>query len=287
MAPTCRARRAPAQPPNLDLDQLAESLLDALDEPMSALLGVLDSSCGELELAVRRSGPDGPLAELLGWSTPSDWWAVGLVASATAHIVDERYEANVALLVDRGGGVACALRHDDGPARSLGPGGEGRLLDACRRALALPTPPPRRPVGELWAQCWLDRVVEALADGAVMGPAEATALHPLAPLLSATSPDLADLARNTVASTTWAELRELAADGLGRGLTPPVDPAVAAWMDDGMFARWCADAFPPSAELLEAVAELAPPALARHVARVVRAWDREPPGEDGADDLFR
>ena len=53
-------------------------------------------------------------------------------------------------------------------------------------------------------------------------------------------------------------------------------PAVAAWMDDGMFARWCAGALP---DLLDACAHLLPPGTwARLEATVTATLDADGSG---------
>jgi len=229
---------------------------------------------------VRPPSGAGPLHDLLGWRAPADWAAVGVVGQSEARGPGRADRGPVALLVTRAGVDVAFLRRDDGTTEELDPG-RGRLLDACRRALGLATPPPAGTVAEMWEQRWLDRLVEALAGGEVDGADDAAALHPLAGLLGP-GDDLASVAWSRLARASWADLRWLASGGGGAagdggdggdgGDDEALSPELAAWMDDGMVQRWLTDGLPSRAELLEAVLELAPGPVLELVEEVLAAW---------------
>lgn len=266
MVATCHARRGPF-PPHA-LEQIACSLAEA-DAPSPAVVGVLERRCGHVDVAIRPTGPDGPLAELLGWRAPPAWPAVGVVAPLGPNTTTGGPGGCVALLVDRWGGTACARRVGAPPATVLEVTG-GPVLDACRRALGLATAPPAVPLRAMWSHRWLDRLVERLATGEPLDPEGALALHPLAHLATG-GVDLVDLADSAAGSATWAELRSAAA--ARTTACAASDPTLVTWMDDGMVARWLTERLPPRADLEAVVGELATPAVARSVAAVLRAWD--------------
>lgn len=233
-----------------------------------------------------------PLEVLLGFVAPLHWRALGVSCSGGARRLDAagrpRRDASgapaepdpvvVTVLIDRSGAGAGLMRRDDEVVPLPGPP-EGAVADACRRALQLPTaPPPASTVG-LWTLAWLDRVVEvaSAADGAsrllswsalarlhaAAGPPDArpsTALDPAA--LAASAAVLAE-------AWTWARLREdpLVVDVPG----PPPSSQLAAWMDDGMWARWLLSRLPAADDLLGAVHALLPPVLADGVELVAQA----------------
>jgi hypothetical protein len=82
------------------------------------------------------------------------------------------------------------------------------------------------------------------------------------------------LTRIAGAAWSWDDLRRQVRDfdGLG-GL---IDPELAEWMDDGMFARWVLSALPAPAEMLAAVRPYLVPSAARRLAHAVRAITEEP-----------
>jgi hypothetical protein len=155
------------------------------------------------------------------------------------------------------------------------------VADACRRAFGLPTSPPPLSTAELWAAYWLDRIVEVAAEPPggcrLRSWAEVAALHPaLADRAGpgsgpADDPDRLAAAGAAAAAWaerwTWARLRA-APDTLD---LPWLDrsPALAAWMDDGMWARWLGSALPQSEDLLAAVHDLLGARLAVAVERVI------------------
>jgi hypothetical protein len=238
-----------------------------------------------------------PLDLLLGLDAPRHWAALGVACTGRAHTASARPEpVAVTILLDRAGAAAGVLRRgatvSDMPDRP-----EGVVADACRRALGLPTAPPPGSTRELWALLWLDRVVDAAAGGgpgarpttwlalARLHPAAgphgdptAAALHPAAgphgdPTAAALHPvALAAAAGTLAAAWPWHRLRADPGAIPLPGARPA--PGLAAWMDDGMWARWLLSHLPAAGDLLSAVRALLPPALAETVAGVVGATVR-------------
>jgi hypothetical protein len=95
-------------------------------------------------------------------------------------------------------------------------------------------------------------------------------LHPAAgpaPLPS-DPPALARACKVLAAAWPWSRLRAHPEAIDPPGLEAP--PALAQWMDDGMWARWLLSAFPSRDDLLDSVHNLFPPDLALAIARTVR-----------------
>ncbi len=261
-----------------DLDVLTEALVSARPGT-GALVGLVDSEldrgdlhCGDPhagELLLQPTGPGGPFAQLVGWWAPVHWRAVGVIGPATVHCGGEPQEAGMALLVHRSGATSVSIALDGAPRPLDVDGAVGRLVDACRRALRLPTPPLRTPPAAWFAQRWLDELVAALAGGEAPDWGAAARLHPLSRLVEAPG-DLEALARHPAARASWEDLRLTVALGHGDATAP--EARLAAWMDAPMFGRWLLDARPPLDELAAAVADLAPPVVAQRVAATLPAW---------------
>jgi hypothetical protein len=153
---------------------------------------------------------------------------------------------------------------------------DGDVADCVRRALDLPTPPPPHPPIVWWAIDWLD----ALLDQACREPgrrwnwSHVSALHPLAGLLPPDSP--ASLVAHVVERSEgldWSDLRLAAADtALADGPPCPIGPDLAAWMDDGMFARWLLGSRPEPVDVVVDLVDLLPPPLTRGVVEALQAW---------------
>jgi hypothetical protein len=215
-----------------------------------------------------------PLEVLMGFVAPPDWRAVGVCTAGLAHRPGGTAPVRITLLVDRGGASASVLHHDDGavgdevlPGRT-----EGVVADACRRALGLPTRPPPPSSLPLWTATWLDRVVTA-ATGREPGRPELSwaavaRLHPAS--TGPADPIALALAAAALAEAwPWHRLRAEPSVADVVGAVP--DAAVAAWMDDGMWARRVAEGLAPIADLLDATRVLLAPAVADAVDLVAAA----------------
>lgn len=93
-----------------------------------------------------------PADVLLGFVAPDDWVALGVAAGGWTHPIDSgpgptapRQRAAVVTIVHRSGLVVSRVRMGDEVFHE--PPACGLTLDALRRALGLPTAPPRHPTG--------------------------------------------------------------------------------------------------------------------------------------------
>jgi len=222
-----------------------------------------------------------PLRLLLRFIAPPWWTALGVSSTGRAHPLDadgrprpgpDSPRVRVTVLIGGDGAAAGLLRHGDDVTPMPDPP-EGVVADACRRAFGIPTMPPPASSAELWTLAWLDRIVEAAVRSDGRGrlaewPAVA-ALHPaVGPSRHVPDPPaLAAAAAGLTEAWPWSRLRaEPSVVSI-----PGVDqsPATAAWMDDGMWARWLLAGLPTRADLLAAVHDLLPEPAAAAVSRVV------------------
>jgi hypothetical protein len=226
-----------------------------------------------------------PLDVLLGFTAPPHWRALGVSSGGKGRRLDAdevpegrtAQPVRITLLLDRSGDARAVMRLD-GEVIPLPNRPEGTVADACRRALSLPTAPPPSSTLGLWTLAWLDRLVE-VASQASTAPMcdwfQVAGLHAAAaPALghrgAAFDPGaLAASAAALAEAWPWPRLRAEPAVVDLPG--PPLASAVAAWMDDGMFARWLLADLPTDADLLATVHALLPPSLAAGVEVVVRA----------------
>jgi hypothetical protein len=279
--------------------RLAELLLEAVGDEVAASgrptwVVVLDDP--EEPDGFRLTFNDHPYG-LIGWVAPADGLAVGVIASGRLRVLDgadeprldgrestspscpgvglpeEDSRVRMACLVARDGSTAWQMRLPDGVEADYPPS-EGRLLDCLRRCLELPTPPPPAGPGVLQAVAWSAAVLEAGRQSSrPLRWSEVTRLHPVARLVAGEldtdcSAALPALTRLAGATWSWADLRRQAqeSDGLGG-----VDPELAAWMDDGMFARWVLSVLPSPDEMLVTVRPYLVPSAARRMAHAIRA----------------
>jgi hypothetical protein len=231
-------------------------------------------------------------AGLLGWVATPDCQAVGLVATgrlrslpgapppdgAVLDLGEDRLR--MACLMTREGEVAWKVElpgGSHGPTRGAGipeeAPSEGRMLDCLRRCFALPTPAPPVTPERLQAIAWLvaifDRAIDALGR---LTWSEVWRLHPVAQVLNAEPGGphgdlLPGLLRVAGSAWSWEDFRQLAQrDG---SLAHLVEPHLAAWMDEGMFARWLLSELPGVDELLDAVRPRLVPSAARRLAHAI------------------
>ena len=258
-----RLTSSPDDPPGADADAGAGAVGRPADDA--------------LELGVHPLDGDHPLEALLGFVAPPDWLALGVTSPGLGHPTPGDTAAgggrratepvHVTVLLSRTGEAAGVIRRGADVTR-LGEAPGGVVADACRRALALPTPPPPPTTAGLWTVRWLDRLVETATAGAgppgsLTWPAAAS-LHPAAPVADAPTPEsLAVATARRAAEWPWPRLRAEPAGAATPG--PQPSPAQAAWMDDGMFARWLLAWFPPLDDLLEACHDLLPEPVAARI----------------------
>ena len=228
-------------------------------------VGVLDHTDGYVDLAVSPLLTSDPVGSIFGFDAPANWCAFGVASAATAApCLRDGVQSHVcfAYLVDREGTHACAARDQHSNLTVfdyVGASAElGRIPDACRRVLRLPTPPPALAPRTYWILEWLDRIL-ALAIGRDLG-SPPPPWNRIEALLRIESDD----------THPWAILRRQCAAGhLDIG---GISPRLAAWMDDGMFSREAIGAFPEPQDMVADLAELMPPhILERIVERLERS----------------
>ena len=299
---TCPTTRRVAR--SLDHDVL-KAVMTRLEHQLRAddpghggvLFGVAGPDAEGVDLAIRHLDVADPVEALIGYTAPADWSAFGIVTRGRSRpLIDDGPHpradpdeppspVRIALVVDRSGWAASGLRTLDGPFIVRADGGDviGRVPDACRRVLGLGTPPPDDPVEHFFALLWLDHVLAAAAarPGRLTW-AEAVDLHfgaglvtDLAPTSDgpwALSPDEAIMVGHALTGeqTSWRFVREQAARLTERN--DLFDPRAAAWMDDGMFSREMLGGFPPTGLMLEALGQVAPPAVLTAIERTLAGW---------------
>ena len=262
-----------------DLDALAATLADEAATSSDALIvGIVEpvapTAPGQLE--VLPLAGEHPLVTLLGFTAPARWQAIAVTASGTAFPIDDpggsRRPVQICHLLHRSGETVSVLRDDDGLQHPPHPP-EGAIPDACRRALGLPTAPPPASTGILWAVVWLDRMVEAAGEpvdrsrfASFDGVAE---LHPAA-VPGQPAEALPDAAARFTAEHPWSRLRA-EPHLLPWPVAHEVTPEVAAWMDDGMLARWALTAYPDVFDLARSLSPLVDVDVGLRVAEVLGA----------------
>jgi len=187
--------------------------------------------------------------DIVGWTATPSCRAVGVVAHGRARVLGDGdgppSRVVLACVMDREGRTASHGFTAAGPAwRDAA--GSGLMVDLLRRALLLPTEPPERGPELFLASLWMARVAE-LPRGRRLGWPRMAALHPAVSALAAAGEvippaELATVIRLAGAAWTWGRLRELALGG------PALDARMAAWLDDGAFARWACAGQPPLIE---------------------------------------
>jgi hypothetical protein len=237
------------------LDDELESGLTRVAPPVLLRLDGVDVACavGGVDLKVKPL--DGHPAEVLRcFTAPPEWFAVGVLTGGWAHSPGaESVRVRVTSLVCRDGTELSAVRRAGEELELMEERGFGNVPDTLRRVLGLPTDPPDVTIVEWLAKCWL-MVIAKRAKRGKRAPklswSDAAALHP-------------SLDTEEMATMSWERFRQLyAADGSEE----------AAWMDEGMFARWQVHGYPPVAELLDRAARRLTPEARRAVERALTAW---------------
>lgn len=232
--------------------------------PLPVVAGVDFCASSEVDLFVSPPA-DCVYDSLLCLAAPAHWDAVVAWTHGDAFLPDRPQRPDTVTIlvgVARDGGTISRVWSSDGAVLcgNVGEPCEGLLVDCARRAFRHDTPPPPPTTAQLHAAIWLDRVLAAtLAQGAkALSWPEVAALHPAsADTIAMTPAAIATASERLAQAGAWGALRRAAARHEKPEL--PVSPAAAAWMDDGLFARWClAVLLEPSAAATELEAVLAP-----------------------------
>lgn len=261
---------------------LAGILLDALGESVAqrgspTWVQVQDppgGSTGDFCLVFDEESPG-----FLGWTAPLECQAVGVVASGRAVVPEGPVEplpgflagtetaVRLACVVARDGSVGWQME-TAGKRGDPAPPTEGRVLDCLRRCFGLPTPPPPVGPGHFQSLIWLVTIEEAVrATTRRLTWNQVLDLHPAANPHD--YPQLAGPDSPGEPEWTWEKLRRAAVRDNWAWMM--VDRELAAWMDDGMFARWILDTLPSPEDVLAELRPRLAPSTARRLAHAVRA----------------
>jgi hypothetical protein len=238
-----------------DIPALLRFLITGMDEDVEAgeapvappallRLDGADVACAVDGIDLHVKPLEGHPAEVLaGVTAPPEWFGIGVITGGWQHAPGvERVRVRIISFVCRDGTELAAVRTEGEDLRFMEGRGEGQVPDTLRRVLGLPTNPPDVSIAEWLAKCWLERILQRAKRGGrapKLAWRDAAALHP-----------------------ALAVRRLQAAHG----------DALAAWMDDGMFARQMVHGRPPVDLLLRrASRRLTPDARAR-VEATLEEW---------------
>ena len=282
------------------LTELAKEL--SSPERHDVLPLVIGVSCLESEtvsIHIPEKPPEDVVETLFGFAAPPSWDALIVVAHGRAYCDgEEEDDVTVGYGLGRNGEEVSVLhRKTEVLVSTLS--AEGRVLDCCRRAFGMSTPPAQEGIVELFIASWLGRIFRAaggdIGDEASRWGDEASQqvpseqslesvaaldwhslaiLHPLieesdtaesntaeSDILS--PEDIGARARELCRNGSWSRLRGAVASG--EMPHSSITSEQAAWMDDSMFARWCLAAFPDSNELAGRLGDLLPTELHQKV----------------------
>lgn len=263
------------------------------DPPRIVRVRQLDEPDADVEVGLRTlEAGDHPLDGLVGLAADDDWSALGVVATGRLrHLghLDRLESVRTAHLVGRDGSWAVRWQPVDGgePVEIAGAAGDadvpvGRIDDALRRCLGLPTAPPTTSTIGFWTALWFDTLVAEASTTTGLRRLRrwhaVARLHPAVPALVAdlseiVTPDrLIELGEALARLRDWEEARRSVA--AGTLVVPGLDAETAAWLDDGAFSRWALAGFPDLAELARAVDCLVPPSVSASMCAVLSGWTR-------------
>lgn len=234
------------------LDRVVTLLDDAFREggwhQPHFLVMVEDADGESFSLGTRPLPPNShPLEHLLGFVAPASWSAFGAVCFGRVVPGDRR--ARVVTLVARTGEQHAVASFDDGTV--IDEPAAGSVTDALRRCLGLPTPPPPCSTADVFASHWLASVLAAGGGTRRMTWAEVSSLR----------------AHPSFGVVDWADLRRTVA--AGSPAPAGVSADVAAWMDDGMFARWVMGGHPPVDRLVDQLSAVQLPNVMRRIRKAL------------------
>lgn len=251
-----------------------DALGDDLSQPATLLLFNIDE--GGVDLGIKQLPPGAhPLDGLLGFVVPDDAYAMGVVShgwgSTDAHAgtdpargtvrlraskARDRRRVRTFMVVARDGSTVSGVRIDGEPLRWLDPP-EGAVPDAIRRALGLATTPPGFPAAELSAARWLDDLLS---------------LQPQPGRRWLTIEDV--VATRPAPYLSWEDARWAVVRDEVR--MPGVTATLAAWMDDGIFARTVVLAHPELGDLLGRVSLVVDSKALTEIRRTLADWGVQP-----------
>lgn len=191
------------------------------------------------------------------------------------HAVARSGATAVALAPNGAATAESAYGVDDGAAAG---DPAGPWCDGLRRVFGLATPPCPVRMIEALTILWLEAVLQS--PSGVRTWEDVVALHPEAatrrsPGAARVGPETIEAAgRSCAGSVGWADFHALAA----RTGWASITPSVAAWADQGMFARLVLRELPPLWLVVGQVIERLGPEVGRTLRRLLARWGLEPDG---------
>lgn len=246
------------------------------------VVGVSDLESDTVSIHIPEKAPEDVIETLFGFTAPPSWDGLIVVAHGRAYS-DGEEEDHVTIGYGLGiNGEEVSVLHRKTELLVSTLPAEGRVLDCCRRAFGLSTPPAQEGIVELFIAAWLGRIfraaggdtsdwgdeankqVRSLESIATLDWSSLAKLHPLIEDSDVLSPeDVGSRAWELCQRGSWSRLRGAVATG--EMPHSSITSEQAAWMDDSMFARWCLAAFPDRDELTDRLGEMLPTELHREV----------------------
>lgn len=183
-------------------------------------------------------------------SGPLPWEAVAMVGTGWATDEAGRRRCSITHVLDANGRQACALGHlpptSHAPQLLVSEAGDssapsGRMTDALRRVVGLDTDPPPPTTDAFMSWAWERAVRNLVAEHCPPSWEAVSECHPAhrwavkEGLASTTPEELAEAAGAYGARVSWDDLRLESTAGHHPALA--IDPDLAEWCDDGLFAR--------------------------------------------------
>jgi hypothetical protein len=245
--------------------------IEAGSAPVPALLLRLDGAdvaCAVDGVDLHVKPLDGHPAHVLGgFTAPPEWFGVGVLTGGWAYEPGvERRRVRMTAFVCRDGTELSGLRVSDGELQFMESNPEGLVADTLRRVLGMPTTPADISISAWLALCWLQIICERAKRGKrapKLEWREAASLHPAIGVTAAGADELATVGPRIAAAMRWERFRQLHVDE---------GNDVAAWMDEGMFARWMVNGSPPLADLLTRAGKRLTPAARAKVEATLTGW---------------
>lgn len=284
-------------PPDNDtaaLDAIAEALDAAFgDDPVPRLVRIVDTAGAPV---VSERPLDDPISDLLSFTAPASWTALGLrfagrarpfssdhQSAATNVLLSYRQDSasddastpvTVTVLLDRSDNSAGIMRHGS-QTTELPDIGQGQLGDTMRRVFGLPTHPAPPNTVEFWIRCWLGRLADSLD---VLGNTERYSTWPAVADLHPNTGEcdlpggvdmLVSHTRRLAEDWPWSRLREN--PDVVVTPCPAIPHRTAQWMDDGMYARTVLTDIPTLEELADYLQPQLPDEIITGIAQTVTA----------------
>jgi len=252
------------------IDEQIESGEASITPPALLRLDGADVATAVDGIDIRSTPLEGhPVDVLTGFTAPPEWFGVGVLTGGWLRHFDAPRDGTrmrMVALVCRDGTELAGIRVAGGELELMESRAVGVMADTLRRVLELPTDPPEVTIDEWMAVCWLQLIVQQTRRGTratKLRWRDAARLHPAVRTMGAPVERLAVEGPRTAAQMSW--------EGLRRAHAREGD-TTAAWMDEGMFARWQVGGRPPLSRLLQQARRRLTPEARAAVEATLAGW---------------